>query len=124
FVRERMVDLVARRLGLDPADVRRRSLIQAEQMPFAFDRSPAPALVYESGDFPAFFERLLAEAGYDELRRTGAGVGLAAYMEVSAPGPRERATIEARDDGGFAVRVGVSALGQGLETALAQIAAD
>src|SRR5207302_9506486 len=122
FVRERMVDLVARRLELDPADVRRCSLIPPERMPFTFDRGPAPPIVYESGDFPAFFERLLAEAGYDELRRRG-GVGLAAYMEVSGPGPLERATIDARADGTSAVKLGVSARGQGLETALAQIAA-
>jgi carbon-monoxide dehydrogenase large subunit len=133
FVRERMVDLVARELGLDPADVRRRSLIRADRMPFSFDRGEAPSITYESGDFPAFFERLLDHAGYEQLRvdqarRRGhgdsVGIGLAAYMEINAPGPLERATITPSADGTFVVRVGVSSVGQGLQTTLSQIAAD
>ena len=133
FVRERMVDLVARELALDPADVRRRSLIRADRMPFSFDQSPAPPLVYESGEFPALFERLLDHAGYDDLRaeqaRRGArgesvGLGIAAYMEINATGPLERATIAPAEDGTFVVRVAVSSVGQGLQTVLSQIAAD
>jgi carbon-monoxide dehydrogenase large subunit len=133
FVRERMVDLVARRLELDPVEVRRRSLISAEQIPFSFDRPPAPPIVYESGDFPAFLERLLGEGGYREIRAErdrrrvrgeSVGLGVSAYMEANSTGPFERATITPAADGTFSVKVGVSSLGQGLETTLAQIAAD
>ena len=79
------------------------------------------------------FERLLDHAGYDDLRaeqsRRGArgesvGLGIAAYMEINATGPLERATIAPAEDGTFVVRVAVSSVGQGLQTVLSQIAAD
>ncbi|HKP17007.1 MAG TPA: xanthine dehydrogenase family protein molybdopterin-binding subunit [Gaiellaceae bacterium] len=133
FVRERMVDLVARRLGLDPTEIRRRNLIPADRIPWSFDRDPWPPVVYDSGDFPAFFDRLLDRAGYGRLRATQArrrargesvGIGVATYMEINAIGPLERATITPTPDAGYIVRVGVASLGQGLATALGQIAAD
>ena len=134
FVRERMLDLVARELALDPVELRRRNLIPADAMPFAFDLGPeAPPILYESGDFPAFFERLLAEAGHAELereverRRAGGeavGIGVAAGMELGAIGPFEDASVAVEADGSAVVRAGVGSLGQGVETALAQIAAD
>jgi carbon-monoxide dehydrogenase large subunit len=130
FVRERVLDVVAGELGLDPAELRRRNLIRAEQMPFSFDLGPeAPPLVYGEGDFPAGFERLLAEAGYEELRaeqaaRAGLGVGVAAAVELGGVGPFEEATVSAEPDGTFVVRAGVGSLGQGVETVLAQIAAE
>ncbi|GAA2686092.1 xanthine dehydrogenase family protein molybdopterin-binding subunit [Streptomyces aculeolatus] len=136
FARERALDLLAAELGLDPAELRRRNLIPAAAMPFAFDapeQPHVPPVRYESGDFPASFETLLDAAGYEaltrerqRLRRSGrlAGVGLAPYVEIGAVGPFEEAFVEAADDGTFTVRTGVSSLGQGVETVLAQIAAD
>ena len=133
FVRERMLDLVAAELGLDPAELRRRNLVTPAEMPFVYDLGPAsPPIVYDTGDFPAFFERLLAEAGYDglgaerERRRADGeaiGIGLAAGVELGAIGPFEEATITGLDDGTFVVRTGVASLGQGVETVVAQIAA-
>ena len=133
FVRERMLDLVADELGLDPAELRRRNLVTPAEMPFVYDLGPkAPPIVYDTGDFPAFFERLLDEAGYDGLRaererRRAAGeaigIGLAAGVELGAIGPFEEATITGLADGTFVVRTGIASLGQGVETVVAQIAA-
>ena len=134
FVRERVLDVVAGKLGLDPVELRRRNLVPAERMPFTFDRGPdAPPIVYESGDFPAFFERLLAECDIGALRDEVAsrrargemvGIGVAAGVELGAIGPFEDASVTAETDGTFSVRVGVGSLGQGVETVLAQIAAE
>jgi aerobic carbon-monoxide dehydrogenase large subunit len=135
FVRERMLDLVAGELGLDPIELRRRNLVPAERMPFVYDLGPeAPPIVYGSGDFPAFFALLLAEADEGGLRgklqvvTSGGGerigVGVAATVELSGIGPYEEATVEACADGSVVVRAGVASLGQGIETGLAQIAAD
>jgi carbon-monoxide dehydrogenase large subunit len=94
-------------------------------MPFVYDLGDQPPIVYESGDFPAFFERLLAETGAGSIpREPGTGVGVAAFVEMGGIGPFEEATVEALADGTFVVRAGVGSLGQGVETVLAQIAAE
>ncbi len=134
FVRERMLDLVAKELELDPAELRRRNLVTAAEMPLVYDLGPAsPPIVYDSGDFPAFFERLLDESGYERLkversRRRDAGeavgIGIAAGVELGAIGPFEEATIAGLSDGTFVVRTDISSLGQGVETVVAQIAAE
>jgi carbon-monoxide dehydrogenase large subunit len=134
FLRERALDLVAAELGLDPVDLRRRNLIPAAAMPFTFDLGPgAPPIVYESGDYPATFERLLEEGGLvtisHEVERRRArgetvGVGVAAGVELGAIGPFEDASVAVSPGGDVVVRAGVGSLGQGVETVLAQIAAD
>jgi carbon-monoxide dehydrogenase large subunit len=134
FVRERLLDVLAAELGLDPAELRRRNLVPASRMPLVYDLGPdAPPLAYGSGDFAGGFERLLDAAGYDELcadrdrrRRAGehVGIGLAAVVELGAIGPYEEATVTALPGGEAVVRAGVASLGQGIETALAQIAAE
>jgi carbon-monoxide dehydrogenase large subunit len=125
FVRERALDLVAGELGIDPIELRRRNLVPAERMPFVYDLGEQPPIVYESGDFPAFFEQLLAETGAESIRcEPGTGVGVAAFAEMSGIGPFEDASVEAQPDGTFVVRAGVGSLGQGVETALGQIAAE
>jgi carbon-monoxide dehydrogenase large subunit len=128
FVRERMLDLLARELDLDPVEIRRRNLIPAEAMPFTYDLGPAaPPIVYESGDFAGSFERLLEGSRYEELRRDageGVGLGIAASVELGAIGPYEEASVEMDASRRVTVRAGVGSLGQGVETVLAQIAAD
>ena len=134
FVRERMLDLVAEELALDPAELRRRNLVKPAEMPFVYDLGPeAPPIVYDSGDFPAFFERLLEESGYEglqeernQLRAAGesVGIGIAVGVELGAIGPFEEATISCLPDGSFVVRTAIGSLGQGVETVVAQIAAD
>jgi carbon-monoxide dehydrogenase large subunit len=132
FVRERLADLVAGELGLDPIELRRRNLVPADRMPFVYDLGPdAPPIVYGSGDYPAFFERLLDEADVEALRSDArgargerVGLGVAAMVELGGIGPFEEASVEACADGTVVVRAGVASLGQGIETGLAQIAAD
>ncbi|HVQ78247.1 MAG TPA: xanthine dehydrogenase family protein molybdopterin-binding subunit [Candidatus Binatia bacterium] len=132
FVRERLMDAAAARLGLDPAEIRRRNLIRPDEMPYdCGTRSFGVTTVYDSGDFPGLFEELLRRLDYDRARAEQAarrgqggrrrGIGLAVYVEKTGLGPFETAHVEARGDGGFTVDTGASSMGPGLETALAQI---
>ena len=136
FIRERMVDIVAAELGMDPADLRRRNLIPAESMPFSFMPGPGSGAVmpimYQGGDFVRAFDQMLDAAGYDRMRveqrqaradGRHAGVGMATYIEFAAVGPFEEVDV-IPNAGGIVVRAAVGSLGQGVETALAQIAAE
>ena len=135
FFRERMIDLMAGDLGIDPAEIRLRNLLPPDALPYAIgELIPGDtATAYADGDYPMVFERLLGAIDYkswperqgridDRGRRHG--LGLACFVESSAAGPPENARIIAHADGGIEVRVGSSAMGQGLETGMAQIAAD
>jgi carbon-monoxide dehydrogenase large subunit len=134
FVREGMIDALAFRLDLDPAAIRKQNFVPSSSMPHVFDCGPdSPPLVLESGDYADAFDKLLAAGDYDRYRSENSrlqeaggrvGLGVAAYLELSAIGPFEEARISATPDGLFTVRVGVASLGQGVETALGQIAAD
>ena len=134
FVMERLVDIGARRLGLDPADVRRRNLIRAEEMPYrpGLTYKDGVPINYDPGDFPRAFETLLARLGYEEWRKRQAaqrggtrrlGVGLACYLQGTGLGPYESATVRVDPSGKVYVLIGVVAQGQGHATTLAQIAA-
>lgn len=133
---ERAVDLFAAEIGLDPADVRRRNLVprfdEAREMP--------TGVSYDCGDYPEALERVLAAAGYDELRADQArrrdagdhralGIGIASYVEVttgpSAGSEYARVEIGPSADGGVEaiVATGASPHGQGLYTALAMVVA-
>jgi carbon-monoxide dehydrogenase large subunit len=136
FVIERLLDRLARRVGMDPADLRMKNLVGPEQMPYA------PALVYrdgapvryDGGDYPLELRRALELADYDawrrrqgELRRAGRriGLGIAAYVEAGgSPSPGEWATVRVDDHGQVAVLIGVAASGQGHETVFAQVCAE
>ncbi|HUO65585.1 MAG TPA: xanthine dehydrogenase family protein molybdopterin-binding subunit [Terriglobales bacterium] len=132
FARERLMDLGAARLGLDPAEIRRRNLIRADEMPYdCGTKSFGANTVYDSGDYPALFEELLHRMDYERARGEQAtanarpglrrGIGLAVYVEKTGLGPFETAHLEARPDGRFTVDTGASSMGPGLETVLAQI---
>ncbi len=74
FVRERVMDLAASRLGLDPAEIRRRNLIRADEMPYdCGTTSFGASTVYDSGDYPALFDELLRRLDYDRARAEQAG---------------------------------------------------
>jgi carbon-monoxide dehydrogenase large subunit len=136
LVIERLLDRLARRLDLDPAEVRFRNLVQPEEMPYA------PSLVYrdgvpvryDGGDYPLEWRRALDLVDYDgwrkrqdALRRDGRriGIGLAAYLEAGgSPSPGEWATVAVDEQGRVAVSIGVSASGQGHETVFAQVCAE
>jgi carbon-monoxide dehydrogenase large subunit len=135
FAMDRAVDCLARQLGIDPAEIRRRNYIRADELPYDFgmpyrDGNP---LVYDSGDFPAALEAALAAAGYDDfrceqpsLRERGIyrGIGISGYVEGTAIGPFEGATVKVDLSGRVIVATGAVSSGQGHETSFAQVAAD
>jgi carbon-monoxide dehydrogenase large subunit len=135
FVMDRMLDLLARELGRDPADVRRRNLVRPDEMPYDVGllyRDGQP-LVYDGGDFPEALEQALRATGYEAfraeqaaLRRRGVyrGVGISAYVEGTGIGPYEGATVRLDASGKVVVATGACSQGQGHETVFAQIAAD
>ncbi len=134
FIRERMLDLAAGDLGLDPAELRRRNMIQSGEMPYTVGvtRLDGRNTVYDSGDYPGAFDRALQQIGYSELAaRQGPdaqgryhGVGIAAYVEPTGFGPFEGARVLVTESGGVEVYLGIATMGQGHETVLAQICAD
>src|SRR5438552_2751303 len=117
FAMDRAVDCLARRLGLDPADVRRKNYIRPEELPFDFgmpyrDGNP---LVYDSGDFPAALESALTAAEYDRVRKeqeslrargVWRGIGISGYVEGTAIGPFEGARVTLDAAGRVRVEIG------------------
>lgn len=133
FVRERLLDIVAHRLNLDPADIRRRNLIRHEEMPYDLGKHPFHYMVYDTGDFPGQFERALERIGYEKLKTTCAdakkegraiGVGIGCFVETSGIGPWEYARVEVDNAGKVVLYSGCNSVGQGIATALSQIVAD
>jgi carbon-monoxide dehydrogenase large subunit len=134
FAMDRALDVAARELGLDPAELRRRNLITPAEMPYDVGLlyRDAQPLVYDSGDYPATLEEALTLVGYDALRREQAalwargvyrGVGLSAYVEGTGIGPFEGASVGLDADGHAWVYSGACSQGQGHETAFAQLCA-
>lgn len=133
FVRERLSDIVAHRLKLDPADVRRRNLIRYEEMPYDLGKHPFHYMVYDTGDMAGQFERALERFGYESLKATCAaaklegravGVGIGCFVETSGIGPWEYARVEVDNAGQVVLYSGCNSVGQGIATALSQIVAD
>ena len=129
FLIERMMDLLAAELKMDPVDVRRRNFVSAEDFPY----TNAARLTYDSGNYAASLQRLLAITGYEELRAVRAsarrqgrlqGIGVSTYVEIAAGSPADRATARLDRDGTITVVTGSTPHGQGHETTWAQIAAD
>jgi carbon-monoxide dehydrogenase large subunit len=125
---ERAMDLLAHRLGLDPAELRRRNVVPPDAFPF----TTAVGQSYDAGDYEGALDLALAVAGYEGLRREQAdrrlrgdrlqlGVGVALYVEVTGFARREFASVAIEPDGTATVRVGTSSHGQGHETAFAQL---
>jgi aerobic carbon-monoxide dehydrogenase large subunit len=132
--REQLLDVAAGRLGLDRLELRRRNLLSRNELPH---RRPLTTLgtdlVLDAGDYPGLFEAAVTEAerlGYpEEVRHRGQpgrarGLGVAAFLEKSGLGPQETADVAVSGSGGVRVFSGGTSLGQGVETVLAQIAAD
>jgi carbon-monoxide dehydrogenase large subunit len=134
FVTERLMDRAARRLGLDPAELRRRNLIRPDEMPYRTGLlyRDGTAIAYDPADYLRGFDTLLEAFGYDAWRRRQAerqrsgrplGIGLAAYVQGTGVGPFEGADVRVDGQGAVHVFIGVSSQGQAHETTLAQIAA-
>jgi aerobic carbon-monoxide dehydrogenase large subunit len=126
---ERAVDLLAARLRMDPAELRRRNLIPARAFPY----TTSTRARYDSGDYEGALDRVLEAAGYEALRAEQArrrergevrqlGIGLSVYVEVTGFGS-EYGQVVVEADGRATVRTGVSPHGQGHETAFAQLVA-
>jgi carbon-monoxide dehydrogenase large subunit/6-hydroxypseudooxynicotine dehydrogenase subunit gamma len=134
FVRERLLDAVAHRLGIDRVEVRRRNLIGKAEMPFA---RPLDALgddvVLDSGDYAGLLDQTLERIGWASLnkrltqrRRDGetVGAGLAMFVEKSGLGPTDGVQVTVEPTGDVEVVTGGASLGQGFETVMAQICAE
>jgi carbon-monoxide dehydrogenase large subunit len=135
FAMERLMDKAARVAGIDPADLRRRNLIQAKQMPYPVGlifRDGRP-LTYDSGDYPACFDKAVALADHAGFRARQAqarqagrhiGIGIGNYVEGTGLGPFEGATLRVLPSGKVRLLTGACPQGQGHRTSFAQIAAD
>jgi carbon-monoxide dehydrogenase large subunit len=135
FAMERLMDRVARELGIDRAEVRARNMIGPEQMPYSVGlvfRDGKP-LIYASGDFPKSQSRALALADYEGFRSRQLkarsegrylGIGIGNYVEGTGLGPFEGVTVRVLPNGKVAVATGATSQGQGTRTTLSQIVAD
>jgi carbon-monoxide dehydrogenase large subunit len=135
FAMERVIDSVARACGLDRAEVRRRNLVPASAIPYStpMQARSTSAIVYESGDFPACLDLALTGADYagfaarrKKARAEGRllGFGIATGLKGTGRGPFESAIVRVGRSGKVSIYTGAMAMGQGLKTVLAQIAAD
>lgn len=131
YLVERMVDILARKLEMDPVALRRKNFIPRAAFPYEV----VTGLTYDSGDYEAALDRALSRVGYEELRRQQAvaredgrllGVGVSTYVEVCGTGPSlgGGCRIEFGAEGRVRVFTGAHPHGQGQETSLAQIVAD
>ena len=134
FVRERLMDAIADRLGIDRIEVRRRNLIPKAAMPYRRELDAiGDEVVLDSGDYSGLLDKALAGAGWAALqqdlkRRRAAGetvgAGVAMFLEKSGLGPRDGAHVTVDGTGGVEVVTGSASVGQGVETVMAQICAD
>jgi CO/xanthine dehydrogenase Mo-binding subunit len=135
FVRSRLMDAAAAKLGLDPVEIRRRNLITAQELPYSvsFNEAGYEGLEFDSGDYPALLQKSLKAFAWDKLqtdlkRRRAAGElvgsGIAIFMEESGRGPSDNAKIKIDPDGAVELITGGASLGQGFETVMAQICAE
>jgi aerobic carbon-monoxide dehydrogenase large subunit len=137
YVVERVMDIVARELNMDPVEVRRKNFPAATEFPF----HTATGLDYDSGDYEGALKKALDLSGYQKLREEQKksrdngkliGIGVSSYVEICALGPSqampaggwESATVRIEPTGKVTVLTGASPHGQGQETSFAQIAAD
>ncbi len=140
FALETLIDPLARKLGMEPHEFRRRNLVEPHRMPF----ENVTKKHFDSGDYPQCLERAAAAIDVGAVRSRQAageadgrrvGIGFAIFCEQAAHGTSvyagwgmpiipgfEQATVRLTPDGGLEVRVGVHSHGQGLETTLAQVA--
>jgi len=128
YLLERVIDAAAQQTGIEAAELRRRNLIQPEQIPY----TTAFGSTYDSGDFPAIFERALARADYEGFvaRKKAAkkqgklrGIGLGCYLEIAGAWPEESARITFPGNGRLDVSIGSGASGQGHQTVFGNVVA-
>ncbi|MGF1598440.1 MAG: aerobic carbon-monoxide dehydrogenase large subunit [Acidimicrobiales bacterium] len=135
FTMERTVDAIARHLGLDRAEVRRRNLIQPDEFPYdvGLTFQDGRPTIYDSGDYPALLGKaldLIDWDGFEDRRAQAAargrrrGIGVACYVEGTGLGPYEGGHVRVETGGTVQVSTGLASSGQGHLTSFAQIVAD
>ncbi len=136
FFCERMIEFAAQDLGLDRVEMRRRNLLTDKDMPYTLATVlPNDGFgdnACDSGDYRVTFDRCLQEFGWHDKKDLAGkmidgiyhGLAIGCFIEGGASGPRESAKIELDTDGMLSVYIGSSAIGQGIETIMTQIAAD
>jgi aerobic carbon-monoxide dehydrogenase large subunit len=136
FVIERLLDMAARELNIDPAEIRRRNLIPPDAFPYKNEIifQDFQPLEYDSGNYEPVLDMALEAIGYDrflekeqpKLRAEGrcVGVGVACYVEGTGIGPYEGAKVQVQTNGKVSVVTGIGTQGQGHFTSFAQIVAD
>jgi carbon-monoxide dehydrogenase large subunit len=134
YARERLLDIAAHQIGIDPAELRLKNLLPPEALPYDTGLVNVEASVaYDSGDFPAALRQALANADYAEFRQAQSqarsegrlrGVGICVYVQQAAIGPFESAEVRVDSNGNINVVSGAAPQGQGTGTVLAQIVAD
>jgi CO/xanthine dehydrogenase Mo-binding subunit len=134
FVRERLLDAIAAKVGVDKVEIRKRNLISRSAMPYTLGLDTlGTQIVYDSGDYALLLDKALRAAGWDALqkqlgerRKNGerVGAGIAMFVEKSGLGPFDTVCVEIKPDGTIEVITGVASIGQGVETVIAQICAD
>ncbi len=130
---ERVLDIAAHKIGMDPAEIRRRNFFQPSAFPLVTNTGAA----YDSGEYEKALDAVLAASGYTELRAEQAkrraeknplalGIGVSAYVEVTAPVGLhvEFGALEVHDDGTASMFAGTSVHGQGHHTSFAMLASD
>jgi len=136
FVIERLLDLAAHELAIDPVEIRRRNLIPPDAFPFNNEiiyQDFAP-LQYDSGNYEPVLDKALAAIGYEKfvheeqpkLRAEGrcVGIAVACYVEGTGVGPYEGAKVQVQSNGRVSLVTGIGTQGQGHFTSFAQIVAD
>jgi carbon-monoxide dehydrogenase large subunit len=136
FVIERLLDIAARELGIDRAEIRRRNFIPPDAFPYNNEiiYQDFTALEYDSGNYEPILDKALDMIGYQKfladeqprLRAQGrnVGIGIACYVEGTGIGPYEGAKVQVQANGKVSVATGIGTQGQGHFTSFAQIAAD
>ncbi|HET8974569.1 MAG TPA: molybdopterin cofactor-binding domain-containing protein, partial [Pseudolabrys sp.] len=134
FFRERLMEMAAGDLGMDPVTFRRKNIITEAELPYSIGQLVPyeTETHYDNGDYVAAFERCLTEFGYEEKKAMAGkrvdgryhGIAAVPFVESGGAGPRENARMTLGADGFITIGIGSSALGQGLETTFAQIAGD
>lgn len=131
FVRERIIDMVAKKLNIDPTIIRARNLIQPAQMPYTNGLSALGQVIeYDSGDYPYILDvsrKAMDWNGFLARKQQAAnegrmiGLGFAMFIEKSGLGPWEFSEVEILDNGQLICKTGLADVGQGVKTILAQI---
>jgi carbon-monoxide dehydrogenase large subunit len=134
LARERLLDAAADQLGIDPVDLRRRNLLRPDELPHDRELSAlGTSVVLDEGDYPGLLEAALDASGYARWQAEAAtarsagrcvGAGLAVFLEKSGLGPYETGTVTLSQSGRLRVATGGTSVGQGIETVMAQVAAE